>query len=84
VNRCYLSGTLEDFTLGRAFLELNMTLVRSNRLHQFRAVDYPEDLLRFEDPVSFHKFEFIDPYDTYDTWFRAEDEDFRREAENGI
>jgi len=75
-SRCIKSGTIEDFTLGRAFRDLNMTLVRTDRLHQFRAIDYPAELLKHQDPASFHKHEGIDPYFTYYEWFRETDLEF--------
>ena len=76
-HRCYLSGTMEDFTLGRAFKDLNMTLVRTNRLHQFRPLDYPDEILRHQYPVSFHKFVGTDPFETYNNWFRQEDQQLK-------
>ena len=73
---CNKSGTIEDFTLGRAFRDLNMTLVRTNRLHQYRSIDYPDELLQHQDPASFHKHEGIDPYFAYYEWFRETDLEF--------
>ena len=73
--RCFQSGTTEDFMFGRVFSDLNLTLTNSVRLHQFRPQDYPADLLRHQDPISFHKFEKTDPWETYNFWFRKSDEE---------
>ena len=72
--RCFQSGSIEDLMFGRVLADLDMTLTRTSRLHQCRPQDYPANLLRHQDPVSFHKFEQSDPWETYNVWFRKSDE----------
>lgn len=40
---------------------------------QARPIDYPEEVLLYNNPISFHKFFQIDPYIIYEYWLRRND-----------
>lgn len=40
---------------------------------QARPIDYPEEVLLYNNPISFHKFWQIDPYYVYEYWLRRND-----------
>lgn len=42
---------------------------------QARPIDYPEEVLLYNHPISFHKFWQIDPYYVYEYWLRKNDAD---------
>lgn len=48
-------------------------IIHSTAFHQARSVDYPLLYLEKIPPISFHKFEDIDPYEEYATWLHDTD-----------
>lgn len=42
-------------------------------IFQARPIDYPEEVLLYNEPISFHKFWQIDPYYVYEHWLRQSD-----------
>lgn len=40
---------------------------------QARPIDYPAEVLFYNDPISFHKFWQIDPYYVYEKWLAKHD-----------
>ena len=54
---------------------LALSVIHSPKFHQARPEDYAADLLKSQDPISFHKFWNTDPLAMYDKWFRNADQD---------
>ncbi|XP_043272238.1 beta-1,3-glucosyltransferase [Venturia canescens] len=48
--------------------------VHSPLFHQARPLDYATGYLASQEPVSFHKFWMLDPYEVYEKWFAEIDE----------
>ena len=64
---------VKKFVFGK-FVKTCRGLDNSPLFHQARPEDYAPDLLRYRDPISFHKFWNTDPMKIYDKWFRQADQ----------
>ena len=59
---------------GACISNLGEVVVHSDRFHQARPQDYPPELLKYRDPISFHKFWNNDPIKVYKTYFKNADQ----------
>uniref|UniRef100_A0A8D0U3X0 Beta-1,3-glucosyltransferase n=1 Tax=Sus scrofa TaxID=9823 RepID=A0A8D0U3X0_PIG len=66
--RCYRNDAPDDMVLGMCFSGLGIPVTHSPLFHQARPVDYPQDYLSHQVPISFHKHWNIDPVRVYFTW----------------
>ncbi len=71
--QCQRASDPDDMHLGMCMSNLGLWLVHSSRFHQARPEDYPEDALKIQPPISFHKFWNTDPLKIYQTWFKDAD-----------
>ncbi|XP_035874272.1 beta-1,3-glucosyltransferase isoform X5 [Phyllostomus discolor] len=76
--RCYSNDAPDDMVLGMCFSGLGVPVTHSPLFHQARPVDYPEDYLSHQVPISFHKHWNIDPVKVYVTWLAPSEEDKSR------
>ena len=75
----------DDMHLGICMSNLGLKIVHSPRFHQARPEDYPLELLKSQDPISFHKFWNTDPIKMYQDWFSQADlnlKNFKYNLEN--
>ncbi|XP_068936371.1 beta-1,3-glucosyltransferase [Petaurus breviceps papuanus] len=73
--RCYSNDAPDDMVLGMCFSGLGIPVTHSPLFHQARPVDYPEDYLSHQVPISFHKHWNIDPIKVYFTWLAPSGKD---------
>ncbi|XP_006832099.1 PREDICTED: beta-1,3-glucosyltransferase [Chrysochloris asiatica] len=73
--RCYSNDAPDDMVLGMCFSGLGIPVTHSSLFHQARPVDYPQDYLAHQIPISFHKHWNIDPVKVYFTWLAPSEED---------
>ncbi|XP_027690995.1 beta-1,3-glucosyltransferase isoform X2 [Vombatus ursinus] len=73
--RCYSNDAPDDMVLGMCFSGLGIPVTHSPLFHQARPVDYPEDYLSHQVPISFHKHWNIDPIKVYFTWLAPNGKD---------
>lgn len=69
---------MDDVHLGACLHKLGAPTVHTESLHQRRHVDYDPELLKRQDPASFHKFYDIDPVKVYEDYFKESDAYFRQ------
>ncbi|KAK7074304.1 Transferase activity protein, partial [Halocaridina rubra] len=70
---CPSIDTPDDMLLGLCLKHLTVPIIHSRLFHQGRPADYPQKLLQYEQPVSFHKFWMVDPLDVYAKWLERPD-----------
>ncbi|XP_066225403.1 beta-1,3-glucosyltransferase isoform X6 [Saccopteryx leptura] len=76
--RCYSNDAPDDMVLGMCFSGLGIPVTHSPLFHQARPIDYPEDYLSHQVPISFHKHWNIDPVKVYAMWLAPSEEDRAR------
>ncbi|XP_055295645.1 beta-1,3-glucosyltransferase [Sitodiplosis mosellana] len=71
--RCPSSSSPDDMIIALCLQRIGIEPIHSSRFHQARPIDYPEEVLLYNKPISFHKFWQIDPYYVYEHWLRQSD-----------
>ncbi|EYC42131.1 hypothetical protein Y032_0541g3179 [Ancylostoma ceylanicum] len=62
---CPAHDSPDDMIIGICARRSGVVIVHSAAFHQARPVDYPQPYLRRILPISFHKFDDVDPYQVY-------------------
>ncbi|KAK6049728.1 hypothetical protein COOONC_12768 [Cooperia oncophora] len=62
---CSANDAPDDMIIGMCSQRNNVAIIHNAAFHQARPIDYPEEYIRRLLPISFHKFEDIDPYEVY-------------------
>jgi len=70
--KCPRPDTEDDLHIGGCMTSLGIPLIHSEQLHHARPQDYPSELIKDQDPISFHSWG-LDPKDIYEKWFLAHD-----------
>uniref|UniRef100_A0A915CJS3 Beta-1,3-glucosyltransferase n=1 Tax=Parascaris univalens TaxID=6257 RepID=A0A915CJS3_PARUN len=63
--RCPHIDSPDDMIIGMCAKQQSIPILHSGSFHQARPVDYPSLYLQRLLPISFHKFDEIDPYEVY-------------------
>jgi len=74
---CPQASTPDDMHLGMCARRADMPTVHSNRMFQARPPDYPQSLIAYRKPVSFHKHWEIDPFKVYEDFFAKADKSLK-------
>ncbi|RCN27807.1 hypothetical protein ANCCAN_26456 [Ancylostoma caninum] len=62
---CPAYDSPDDMIIGICARRSGIVIVHSAAFHQARPIDYPQPYLRRILPISFHKFDDVDPYQVY-------------------
>ncbi|CAJ0957015.1 unnamed protein product, partial [Mesorhabditis belari] len=62
---CPRADSPDDMILGSCARSLGIPIIHSPAFHQARSIDYAKAYITQIPPISFHKFEDIDPYEEY-------------------
>ena len=62
---CPSDDSPDDMIIGMCARRLSISVIHSAAFHQARPIDYSDDYLKRQKPISFHKHEGIDPYEVY-------------------
>ncbi|VDK17693.1 unnamed protein product [Anisakis simplex] len=63
--RCPSLDSPDDMIIGMCARRLQIPIIHSAAFHQARSIDYSPVYIQRISPISFHKFEEIDPYEDY-------------------
>lgn len=77
---CPSDDSPDDMIIGMCSRRLGINIIHNAAFHQARPVDYPAPYLKRLSPISFHKFDDIDPYEVYMEYL-FEPSDRRRKTE---
>ncbi|XP_055592266.1 beta-1,3-glucosyltransferase-like isoform X2 [Uranotaenia lowii] len=82
---CPSASSPDDMILAACLFQLGVRPIHSPLFHQARPSDYAPEVLAADRPaiVSFHKHWQIDPYQVYNRWFRANDEQWWNRQQTG-
>lgn len=72
---CSSDDAPDDMTFGICLKHLNIPITHSSRFHQARPIDYSEEYLSNQLPISFHRHWMINPYQVYREWLTNHEED---------
>uniref|UniRef100_A0A7E4VKR1 N-acetylgalactosaminide beta-1,3-galactosyltransferase n=1 Tax=Panagrellus redivivus TaxID=6233 RepID=A0A7E4VKR1_PANRE len=72
--QCPNDDSPDDMILGACARRLAIPVIHSSAFHQAQPDDYAADYLQRQAPISFHKFEHIDPYEVYMNYLYEKDE----------
>ncbi|KAK6027717.1 hypothetical protein OSTOST_06251 [Ostertagia ostertagi] len=62
---CPADDAPDDMIIGMCSQRNGVAIIHNSAFHQARPIDYPDQYIRRLSPISFHKFEDIDPYEVY-------------------
>ncbi|KAJ1354401.1 hypothetical protein KIN20_036816 [Parelaphostrongylus tenuis] len=65
---CPADDSPDDMIIGVCARKTGIVIVHNAAFHQARHIDYPESYIRRIPPISFHKFDDIDPFSVYKTY----------------
>ncbi|KAK8730004.1 hypothetical protein OTU49_008424 [Cherax quadricarinatus] len=65
---CPSNDIPDDMFLGMCLKHASVPIIHSSLFHQGRPVDYPEELLEGELPVSFHRYWMLEPMQAFARW----------------
>ncbi|KAK6756831.1 hypothetical protein RB195_014950 [Necator americanus] len=70
---CPTDDSPDDMIIGVCARRSGVVILHSAAFHQARHIDYPKPYLRRVPPISFHKFDDIDPYHVYRDYLQESD-----------
>uniref|UniRef100_A0A7I4YXG7 N-acetylgalactosaminide beta-1,3-galactosyltransferase n=1 Tax=Haemonchus contortus TaxID=6289 RepID=A0A7I4YXG7_HAECO len=62
---CPSDDAPDDMIIGMCSMRFKVAIIHNAAFHQARPIDYPEEYIQRISPISFHKFDEIDPYEVY-------------------
>nr|CDJ80594.1 Fringe domain containing protein [Haemonchus contortus] len=62
---CPSDDAPDDMIIGMCSMRFEVAIIHNAAFHQARPIDYPEEYIQRIAPISFHKFDEIDPYEVY-------------------
>ncbi|PIO55330.1 hypothetical protein TELCIR_23284 [Teladorsagia circumcincta] len=62
---CPADDAPDDMIIGMCSQRNDVAIIHNPAFHQARPIDYPDQYIRRLLPISFHKFDDIDPYEVY-------------------
>ncbi|VDO28646.1 unnamed protein product [Haemonchus placei] len=62
---CPSDDAPDDMIIGMCSMRFDVAIIHNAAFHQARPIDYAEEYIQRISPISFHKFDEIDPYEVY-------------------
>ncbi|KJH46298.1 hypothetical protein DICVIV_07641 [Dictyocaulus viviparus] len=75
---CPTEDSPDDMIIGVCARQKDTVIIHNSAFHQARHIDYPEPYLRKVQPISFHKFEDIDPHSVYMMYLHEPSVNFKK------
>uniref|UniRef100_A0A0N4ZQX0 N-acetylgalactosaminide beta-1,3-galactosyltransferase n=1 Tax=Parastrongyloides trichosuri TaxID=131310 RepID=A0A0N4ZQX0_PARTI len=86
LNNCFCPNidSPDDMIIGLCLKKENIKLIHSSSLHQASVKDYSIEYVRHTSPVSFHKFNDIDPYYVYQLFLSSSQDDISSKRDKNV
>lgn len=69
---CPSISSPDDMIIALCLQRIGIDAIHSSRFHQARPNDYALEVLLDSEPISFHKFWQIDPFEVYEEWLSGD------------